>query len=405
MRKDLIFIIFILLGTRCRIIGQNNLISNGSFETFNSCPPFGNSINYATHWFQPNNPSTSGSSDFYHICACPSFGCPPNSAGFQYPRTGGGYAGIAFFFDSTISNRDKWREYIEVGLTDTLRFQRKYCIRFYVSKGNWSSYAVKNIQAVLTNDTLQYNDPNFTFISGVTPFMEADSIITDTLNWTKIETTYTANGGERFLTIGNFNSGLTTSYQYVWPFSGSPNTLGYYLIDDVSIYEQPEIFAGNDTVLTLGDSVQLGLTGRPDIFYSWTPTSGLNNPNIANPKASPGITTTYTLTVTDTNQLACINTFTDTVRVQVGSNGINEQQNNFSLRVYPNPFDEKTTFQTNVSSQYEIRVFDIVGKLLLETAFEGNEFILKDAELNSGIYFYEIRNKNGDAVKGKFFKK
>jgi hypothetical protein len=384
---------------------QGNLVPNGSFELYSSCPPTGASIKYAVPWVQPNNPWTSGSSDFYHFCACPAFACPPNSRGFQYPRTGNGFIGIYLFWEPTVTDQDKWREYIEVGLSDSLKFQKKYCVRFYTSKGNWSSYAVKNIQAVLTNDTLQYNDPNFTFISGVTPFMEADSIITDTLNWTKIETTYTANGGERFLTIGNFNSGLSTSYQYVWPFSGSPNTLGYYLIDDVSIYEQPEIYAGSDTLLALGDSVQLGLAGRADVFYSWAPTSGLNNPNIANPKASPGTTITYTLTVTDTSELACTNTFTDTVRVQVGSSGINEQQNIFSLRVYPNPFDEKITFQTNAIGQYEIRVFDIVEKQLLKTTFDGNEFILQNAELSSGIYFYEIRNKNGEAIKGKFFKK
>ena len=39
--------------------------------------------------------------------------------------------------------------------------------------------------------------------------------------------------------------------------------------------------------------------GTPDYSYSWSPASGLNNANIANPVASPAVTTTYTLTVTD----------------------------------------------------------------------------------------------------------
>jgi hypothetical protein len=39
--------------------------------------------------------------------------------------------------------------------------------------------------------------------------------------------------------------------------------------------------------------------GTPGYTYSWSPTTGLNTPNIANPVASPTITTTYVLTVTD----------------------------------------------------------------------------------------------------------
>jgi gliding motility-associated-like protein len=40
-------------------------------------------------------------------------------------------------------------------------------------------------------------------------------------------------------------------------------------------------------------------TGTGPLVYSWLPIAGLNNPNIANPTATPVITTTYTLTVTD----------------------------------------------------------------------------------------------------------
>ncbi len=39
--------------------------------------------------------------------------------------------------------------------------------------------------------------------------------------------------------------------------------------------------------------------GTPGYSYSWSPATGLNNPAIANPVASPVVTTTYTLTVTD----------------------------------------------------------------------------------------------------------
>ena len=227
-------ITLVILFCACHVFSQINLVPNESFENYSVCPSLGaGEINKATPWFQPNNPSVSpgGSSDFFHSCS----GNVPFLITYQYPKTGNGYAGISFFTDPSVNNLDYWREYIEVGLTDSLETGKKYCVRFYANKGNWSSYAVKNIQAVLTNNSLIYNDPNYGYINGVNPIMEADSVITDTLNWIPIQTTYTAHGGEKFLTIGNFSSGANTVYKYVWPFGGTPNTLGYYLIDDVSI--------------------------------------------------------------------------------------------------------------------------------------------------------------------------
>ena len=71
------------------------------------------------------------------------------------------------------------------------------------------------------------------------------------------------------------------------------------------------INAGNDTTMCIGDSVQLNATGG--VSYSWSPTTGLSNPNIANPIAFPNTTTTYVVTVTDS--LSC--TGVDSVTVTV----------------------------------------------------------------------------------------
>jgi len=52
-----------------------------------------------------------------------------------------------------------------------------------------------------------------------------------------------------------------------------------------------------DTLICKGESALLLASGGTK--YSWSPTTGLNNPNIANPKASPTQSTTYTVTVSD----------------------------------------------------------------------------------------------------------
>jgi PKD repeat protein len=53
--------------------------------------------------------------------------------------------------------------------------------------------------------------------------------------------------------------------------------------------------AGSDVVICLGSSTNLSASGGAT--YVWTPTTGLTNPNIANPSASPTVTTTYSVTV------------------------------------------------------------------------------------------------------------
>jgi len=56
----------------------------------------------------------------------------------------------------------------------------------------------------------------------------------------------------------------------------------------------PNTNAGPDASICSGGSTQLN--GSGGITYSWTPATGLSNPNIANPVASPTITTAYILT-------------------------------------------------------------------------------------------------------------
>lgn len=64
-------------------------------------------------------------------------------------------------------------------------------------------------------------------------------------------------------------------------------------------------------ILCEADSSQLTASGTAN--YSWTPTTGLSNPNIANPKASPTTTTTYT--VSGFNVIGCSNSKPITVTI------------------------------------------------------------------------------------------
>ena len=94
-----------------------------------------------------------------------------------------------------------------------------------------------------------------------------------------------------------------------WPSIGIPNLLNSGTIQAELRFQNghytyilPEADAGFDVVIQQGGSVQLNGSvygGIEPFSIQWTPTTGLDNPNILVPTASPSVTTTYTLTATD----------------------------------------------------------------------------------------------------------
>ncbi len=79
----------------------------------------------------------------------------------------------------------------------------------------------------------------------------------------------------------------------------------------VNVNPLPTPDAGPDLWVCPGDQVQINATGGGT--YSWSPATGLSDPNIDNPMAGPADTTIYILSVTDGN--GCIDTDTMTVFV------------------------------------------------------------------------------------------
>jgi photosystem II stability/assembly factor-like uncharacterized protein len=77
----------------------------------------------------------------------------------------------------------------------------------------------------------------------------------------------------------------------------------------------PDVEAGEDQQICAGQSVSIGSTGQ--FSYSWSPTTGLDNPNAAQPNASPLENTVYILTAT--NEAGCSANDTLLISVQNSS--------------------------------------------------------------------------------------
>ncbi|PWT99543.1 MAG: hypothetical protein C5B52_10480 [Bacteroidetes bacterium] len=74
----------------------------------------------------------------------------------------------------------------------------------------------------------------------------------------------------------------------------------------------PTVDLGPDQHLCNGSSIQLDANNEPGATYSWSPATGLDDPTIYNPTASPTTTTTYTVT-----KVKCGVTVTDNIQIIV----------------------------------------------------------------------------------------
>ena len=119
---------------------------------------------------------------------------------------------------------------------------------------------------------------------------------------------------------GNLGNGQIAAHQYTQSGNFFPslilqdaNGCSFVIPGTGSITVSPLVVdAGTDVTICREDSTQLIATGGT--IYAWNPTTGLSNPTIANPVASPSATTMYIVTVTDGD---CSNT--DSVTVTVGN--------------------------------------------------------------------------------------
>ncbi len=221
MTKNYLIILCFLLPTG--LFAQQNLVPNPSFEDSIACPYTG-WMGDCNHWYSP----TAFTPDYFHSCAQNGYGVPSNGRGFQYARTGSAYAGIISMIETDS------REYIQAALIDSLITGHQYEVKFYVSFAENSKYAANNIGAYFSNTPVSSGD--YTFLPYI-PQIENDPLsnpLTDTTGWTMVSGIYTAQGGEKYITLGNFNSDINTDTIHL---NFGLSNRSYHYIDDISVVD------------------------------------------------------------------------------------------------------------------------------------------------------------------------
>jgi hypothetical protein len=234
MNKWIVILIILPLFTK----GQNNLVPNPSFEDTTQCPTNPAQLYVCVDWINP----TACSPDYYHSCNPPYFsppntyfpnvGVPENGVGFQPAHTGDAYA--ALFAFSLAEPDHNLREYIQIELTDTLTQGTKYIVGFYASLADKFWYSVNTLGAYLSVDSISRTDMlRFEVIPQI--LNDSTNPLTSKDEWMLVTDTFvSATGGERFITIGNFNDDAESDTMLLT--TGIENYYhAYYFIDDVSV--------------------------------------------------------------------------------------------------------------------------------------------------------------------------
>lgn len=311
MMKKVLFTFFLIL--LCIWSKSQNLVPNYSFEDTSLCPYSGGQINFATPWYSP----TTSTTDYFNSCGSSGYKTPLNIWGFQYPKSGNAYAEIGVYGTSTFSIRD----YIQVQLIDTLVQDKIYCISFYVSHAGLSSFfssytaiAITGIGLLLSNNPILTANP---YPLPYTPqiISPVGVYLNDTTNWVKISGNYTALGGEKYITIGNFKDDASTDTTVI----GNPgfDPQGYYYIDDVSVIDCDSLI------------------------------------------------------------------------------GINEYQNSSSLKLFPNPANDKLSIQLEDFENSIIAIYNMLGEIVSTSKMVSKTTDVDVSLLDNGVYIVSVKTEKG----------
>lgn len=208
-----------------------NLVPNPSFEQYVTCPTLYEQVYLASPWFQPNTVSYIGTMYYNQCTSNTNISVPNNINGYQNAKTGNAYAGIGWLYFYGSANGG--RQYLEIRLDSILTPGKKYLVSFYASLTDDSKYATDAVGVYFSQDSVLYHDSLTRFLPLIPQVKNnSNNIISDTSNWVLISGEYIAQGGEQFITIGNFYPDSVSSIDTV---NSEGTEWAAYYIDDVSV--------------------------------------------------------------------------------------------------------------------------------------------------------------------------
>lgn len=221
-----------------------NMVINGNFESFSTCPTGTSQVGNCNNWFQWGP----GTSDFFSSCAPFSSGAsvPGNFVGNRTSASGACYMGCYVYEKSS---RD-YREYIR-GYFNALQPGVLYEVSMSVARSGRTTFATDNLGMLFfVNGAANVN----TYLIPTPPqvFFKSYGVITDTVNWTRLKGLFRADSAYTGIVIGGFYDTASIKKQVMTSnYSGSGGN-AYYYFDSVVV----KAATGPGIWISQADSIQ-----------------------------------------------------------------------------------------------------------------------------------------------------
>lgn len=222
--------------------GQDNLVLNPSFE--DTLTAYDNSHLYLCNdWIVP----TAVSSDWFstdpfalcNFCCCTTQSITTNF-GNESPVSGNAIIGLVLYTDPAIPDGfGQYKEYIEGSMSQSLVANNTYQITINLSLADSSKFAINRFGMYFSDEIIDlWSEGNFStselnlqpqvMFSDNTYFLQTDE-------WTTLESSYTAIGGEKYFILGSFDSNEIMVPLVVNEAAQSLGFYSHYFFDEVSI--------------------------------------------------------------------------------------------------------------------------------------------------------------------------
>lgn len=231
-----------------------NMVDNGNFESITGKGPKKlGGIEAATSWVS----ATGAKADlFVPSDKIPEINGANNIYGSETAQDGSNFAGIMVY-----SQGNKLpRTYISQKLSSPMKSGERYCVKFYVSLGDNSKFASNNIAAHFSKKEFGYSDKK-SIIDKPHVLEVRNKVFSGTYSWERVCGTFTAEGGEKHITIGNFSMTEETKVEKIKKDASNKNPQiggAYYFIDNISVQlldEDERCDCGSDDFEEIGSSL------------------------------------------------------------------------------------------------------------------------------------------------------
>lgn len=400
-----------------------NLVPNGNFEQYNVCPQkittipqdFSNSCN---GWYS----FTKSTPDYYNTCNTQpnTAGVPANGFGSQAALTGNGYIGIVAHF---VAVTDTWREYPCTN-TQTLKKGAVYEISMSVSLSDRCKYASDGLGVLFYSNLLP--DTTTTGRLPYTPQVSfaSSGSITDTVGWTRLSGSFTADSAYNHLMIGTF---MDRTAMTITNLSTGYLSETYYYIDSVVLKRVGGMdVSAADTAICAGEQAQASVAANPDYAAGNVFTVQLSdatgsfatavNIGSVTGKTGGGITCTIpTNTVSGNYKVRIVSTEpADTVMISNATwhitdlahapcaptsvNGVLKDK----INIHPNPVKDRLIVEAAQGA--DVRLYDKTGRLSIARSVNSDHETIDVSQLPAGLYYLKLTDAKGGQLNKKIVK-